>query len=167
MINNNWIFGRNCGLNFISSPPTPTSGNAINTLEGCASISDSSGNLLIYTDGRTIWDSTHTIRATGLLGNSSSTQSAIIVPDPGNSNQYYVFTADGTSGTNNHFNGGLINVMSWVFTPLSSLMTLPSTVGYSPVEKITAIQHENCKDFWIITIIQEGGVEFSIRDRHC
>ena len=160
MINNNWIFGNNCGLDFSTSPapPTPTSGFAISTLEGCASVSDANGAILFYTDGSTIWDNINTVRATGLLGNSSSTQSAIIVPDPGNDKQYYVFTADGASGSNNHFNGGLINVNTWVFTPLSSLMTLPNTGGFSPVEKITAIQHENCKDFWVITILQEGAI---------
>ena len=158
MINNNWIFGRNAGLDFSTAPPTPTTGNSINTLEGCASISDINGILLFYTDGRTIWDNTHTVQATGLLGNSSSTQSAIIVPDPGNNKQYYVFTADGASGSNNHFNGVLININSWTSTPLSSLMTLPSTTGFSPVEKITAIQHENCKDFWVVSILQDGAL---------
>ncbi|PCH74998.1 MAG: hypothetical protein COB98_09560 [Flavobacteriaceae bacterium] len=158
MINNNWVFGQNCGLDFSTSPPTAFSGSSISTIEGCATISDVNGALLFYTDGRTIWDNTHTIKATGLLGNSSSTQSAIIVPDPGNNSQYYVFTADGATGSSNHFNGGLINVNTWVFTPLAGLMTLPSTSGFSPVEKITAIQHENCKDFWIITILQKGVV---------
>ena len=156
MINQNWIFGVNCGLDFSTAIPTPTSGFAISTLEGCASISDSSGNLLLYTDGQTVWDGGNVTRVTGLLGNNSSTQSAIIVPDPGNSQQYYIFTADGASGSNNHFNGGRLDTGSWAFTPLSSIMTMPNTTGLSPVEKVTAIQHENCRDFWVITVLQDG-----------
>jgi len=163
MINQNWIFGRNAGLDFstanASNPPTPTTGFSINTGEGCASISDANGNLLFYTDGITVWDSSNTQRVLGLLGDPSSTQSAIIVPDPANSSQYYIFTMDGSSNPNppfNHFNGGLLNIGSWGFTPLSSLLTLPSTIGFSPAEKLTAIQHKNCKDFWIITILQAG-----------
>ncbi|HOY06546.1 MAG TPA: hypothetical protein PLO67_14160 [Saprospiraceae bacterium] len=162
-INQNWIFGNSAGLDFStansSNPPTPITGSAINTAEGCASISDANGNLLFYTDGITVWDSGHTPRVTGLLGDPSSTQSAIIVPDPANNSQYYIFTMDGSSNPNppfNHLNGGLLHVGSWVFTPLSSLLTLPSTAGFSPAEKVTAIQHKNCKDFWIITVLQTG-----------
>ena len=159
MINNNWIFGFNSGLDFSTNPPTPTSSNLIGTYEGCASISDKNGNLLFYTDGQTIWDNANFSKATGLLGDSSSTQSAIIVPDPSNSDQYYVLTMDGSSNSAppfNHFNGGLYNVITGSFIKLSTLMTLPSTNGFSPAEKITAIQHKNCKDYWVLTILQKG-----------
>ncbi|NUQ24050.1 MAG: hypothetical protein HUU34_08860 [Saprospiraceae bacterium] len=163
MINQNWVFGRNAGLDFstanTANPPTPTSGFMINTFEGCASISDANGNLLFYTDGLTVWDSSNKVRVTGLLGDPSSTQSSIIIPDPADSNQYYIFTIDGSSNPIppfNHFNGGLLHVGTWNFTQLSSLMTLPGTTGFSPAEKITAVQHRNCKDFWVTTILQEG-----------
>lgn len=163
MINQNWIFGTNAGLDFsaatATNPPTPRIGYPIHTAEGCAAISDANGNLLFYTDGITVWDSGNVARVTGLLGDSSSTQSAIIVPDPANNAQYYVLTIDGSSHPVppfNHFNGVLLNVNTWAITPLSSLLTLPSTLGYSPAEKITAIQHKNCTDFWVLTILQRG-----------
>jgi len=169
-INQNWVFGKGAGLNFYNAnatnPPTPTSGYLINTFEGCASISDKNGHLLFYTDGVNVWDVNNVLRIPSLspfipalLGDPSSTQSAIIVPDPGNSNQYYIFTIDGSSQPVppfNHINGGLLNIVSWVFTPLSSLITLPSTIGFSPAEKVIAVQHKNCKDFWVITILQTG-----------
>lgn len=152
MINQNWVFGQNAGLDFSTST---TSGNQINTLEGCACISGANGNLLLYTDGQRVWDGGHFQRAMGLQGNPSSTQSAIIVPNPVNKDQYYVFTADGASGGNNHVNGILIDTSTWApVTQLSSIMTMPPTNGFSPTEKLTAIQHANCKDFWVITIIQ-------------
>ena len=94
-INQNWVFGKNAGLNFGTTSPTPSSGNAISTGEGCASISDAGGTLILYTDGQKVWDGLHNIRAQGLLGNPSSTQSAIIVPNPGNAAQYYIFTTNG------------------------------------------------------------------------
>lgn len=162
-INQNWAFGKNAGLDFSTTPPSattsvmpspPGSGN-----EGCASISDTNGNLLFYTNGMTVWDNTDTVRATGLLGDFSSTQSAIIVPNPENKDEYYVLTMDGSSNTNppfNHFNGILINVITWASNPLSSIINLPNTSKYSPCEKLTAVQHKNCKDFWVITILQKG-----------
>lgn len=155
-INTNWVFGKNAGLDFSTNPPTAKTGYAMNTQEGCASISDTNGNLLFYTDGKTIWDDNNVSRVSGLLGSISSTQSSIIVPDPSNNRQYYVFTADGISGSSNHLNGGLLNVDTWNFTTLSNLVTLPSTNGLSPTEKVTAFQHKNCSDYWVITVLQEG-----------
>ena len=61
MINQHWVFGQNAGLDFSTNPPTPTSGNQISTFEGCASISDANGNLLMYTDGIKIWDAAHNV----------------------------------------------------------------------------------------------------------
>ena len=100
-----WYFGNGAGLIFDVNAGTVTSTNAasgtINTSEGCSSISDLDGNLLFYTDGRNIWDKNHTIMpnanyaaGTGLMGDPSSTSSGLIIPKPGNSNQYYVFTVD-------------------------------------------------------------------------
>ena len=98
----NWYFGQNAGLKFHENGiVTPLINGQLNTAEGCATISDSQGNLLFYTDGRSVWDRNHVIMpnanyfsGTGLLGDPSSTHSAIIVPNPGNSNQYYIFTLD-------------------------------------------------------------------------
>jgi gliding motility-associated-like protein len=101
----NWYFGNGAGLNFDVNNGTVVSVNSgigtINTNEGCSSISDPAGNLLFYTDGKSIWNSNFQIMpnadydaGTGLLGDPSSTSSAVIVPKPGNADQYYVFTVD-------------------------------------------------------------------------
>ncbi|MDB5574995.1 MAG: hypothetical protein JWR80_171 [Bradyrhizobium sp.] len=158
LINRNWVFGRHARLDFSTSVPTASASTVISTLEGCASISDANGTLILYTDGMQVWDGMNTPRAAGLAGNGSSTQSAIIVPNPGNAAQYYIFTADGVSGTNHHVGGIRIDTGTWASTPLSALMTMPPTAGLSPTEKITAIQHANCRDFWVVTIVQKGAI---------
>lgn len=97
-----WYFGIKAGLKFnVDGSVTPLNGGKINTREGCASIATSTGDLLFYTDGRTVWDKNHIVmpnadysKGTGLFGDNSSTQSAIIVPKPGSSNLFYVFTVD-------------------------------------------------------------------------
>lgn len=104
-----WYFGANAGLNFTEQngiiTATAILDGQINTLEGCTSISDDEGNLLFYSDGRTVWDSNHQIMPngdyfedplnnSGLLGDPSSTSSGLIVPRPNNPNQYYLFTVD-------------------------------------------------------------------------
>ena len=98
---NNWYFGNNAGITFSTSPPSAISDGQLATNEGCSSISDSSGNLLFYTDGRTVWDQNHNIMpnadyfgGTGLNGDPSSTSSGLIVPNPSDDDIYYVFTVD-------------------------------------------------------------------------
>lgn len=108
----NWFFGNRAGIKFnadntITVLSTLPNSIGINTNEGCSSYSDSDGNLLLYTDGRTIWDRNHLIMpnanyntGTGLFGDPSSTQSGIIVPKPNNPNIFYVFTVDEPNHTN-------------------------------------------------------------------
>jgi len=103
----NWHFGYGAGLTFNLGDGTVTPNNdaqfTMNTNEGCSSISDFNGNLLFYTDGRNVWDRNHNVMPNadynsnpdnGLLGDPSSTSSGLIVPKPGNPNQYYIFAVD-------------------------------------------------------------------------
>jgi hypothetical protein len=107
----NWYFGSptvpNMGLRLDFSAggtPVVTRGYPLATEEGSSSISDANGNPLFYTDGQKIWDaSTNATFGTGLLGGQSATQSAIVMPKPGSTNQWLVFTSGqtaGVSGTN-------------------------------------------------------------------
>jgi hypothetical protein len=80
---NNWYFGHKAGLDFSTSPPTAISGK-LDTFEGASTISDDKGNLLFYSDGKTVWDKSHNVMnfsgggssLNALLGDPSSTQSA-------------------------------------------------------------------------------------------
>ncbi len=93
--NNNWYFGQFAAINFSTNPPNVLLDSQINQVEGCATISDNlTGELLFYTDGTKIWNKNHVIMSNslGLTGNVSSAQSAIIVRNPKNTNQFYVFT---------------------------------------------------------------------------
>lgn len=98
---NTWYFGNNAGVNFNTSPPSALNNGQVNTNEGCSSISNENGQLLFYTDGRTVWNRNHQIMANanyfgglGLLGDPSSTSSGLIVPHPTNDDLYYIFTVD-------------------------------------------------------------------------
>lgn len=102
---NFWYFGEYAGLNFGLGVPVALTDGALDTGEGCSSISTGSGNLLFYTDGTTVWNKNHQVmeNGTGLHGHSSSTQSGLIVPNPSNTNIYYIFTVDAKD--NNLFYG--------------------------------------------------------------
>jgi len=155
--NNFWYFGNNAGLDFSTNPPLPITGN-LYTLEGCASISTNDGNLLFYTDGITVYNKNGNvmINGTGLLGNSSSTSSAIIVPKPCSNTEYIIFTVDFVSGSSG-INYSLVNMDNdndGIYDPLtengyvdSSMknVNLPGPTG----ERICAIKHNNGVDYWV------------------
>ena len=97
-----WYFGVNAGLDFFNGSPVAVYGGAMVTNEGCATISDQTGNLLFYTDGVTVWNRMHQVmpNGTGLMGGISSTQSSICIPLPGSLTTYYLFTVDEIGGPN-------------------------------------------------------------------
>jgi hypothetical protein len=81
-----WRFGRKVGLDFtvdVNNPSLELSNMMQN--EGVSSIADAQGNLLFYTNGIDVWDQNGDLMPNGedLLGNISSTQSALIVQQPG------------------------------------------------------------------------------------
>ncbi|MCH2195561.1 T9SS type B sorting domain-containing protein [Kordia sp.] len=147
----NWYFGSNAGLDFTTSPPTALLDGALETNEGVATISSQTGQLLFYTDGRSVWDRNHQVtpNGTGLTGDSSSSQSAIIVPKPGDPNIYYIFTVDNEAGLNglrySEFDLTL-NSGNGDVTSLKNVPLWPSTA-----EKITAVQHANGTDYWVLS----------------
>ena len=145
-----WYFGHKAALDFMSGTPVFINGSTTNHIEGSASIADAAGNLLFYTDGDTVWNKNNIPmpNGTGLLGGISSTQIALIVKQPGNTNIYYVFTTDyfGQANGLNYsivdmsLNGGVGDV------------TIKNVLMYTPTsEKITTIKHCNGTDIWIIT----------------
>ena len=149
-----WYFGTNAGVHFTPAGPVADTNGQLATVEGCASISSDNGDLLFYTDGSTVYDATHNTmpNGTGLLGSFSSSQSAIIVPRPGNSDQYYIFTVPVSGTIGMHYslvdmtlNSGLGDVVvaeKNVFLHLNS------------GENVCALAHANGNDYWVATHIR-------------
>ncbi len=143
-----WYFGSFAGVDFNGGPPVAFSGSAMNQLEGCASIADTSGNTLFYTNGSQVWNSNNIQMPNGfgLLGDNNSAQAAIMVPDPASSTSFYIFTTP-TWGVGDmcysvvdmNLQGGLGDV-----TTKNTPMFTNST------EKVTAVRHANGTDVWII-----------------
>jgi hypothetical protein len=160
---NIWYFGQNAGLNFNGGGPTVLTNSAMNTIEGCATISDASGNLLFYTDGQKVWDKTHTVmtNGNGLLGRTSSTQTAMAVGIPGSTTQYYVFTTDAEPNPCSTESAGIAGTKSGLRYSIVD-MTLGTNGDVVAASKNTLIQADpimegmtlvpksNAIDYWLI-----------------
>lgn len=148
----NWFFGTNAWISFPQGggAPIAKSGGLLSTNEGSSSISDSSGNLLFYTDGVTVWNKNHQVMSngTGLNGNSSSTHSALIVPC--SCDKYLIFTTDAAEKDNklglryslvdmtkNNGNGDVVGSKN-------VLLVAPAS------EKIAAVRDSAGTGFWVV-----------------
>ena len=144
---NFWYFGTLAGMDFTSGSPAAITNGALNTAEGCAAISNASGNLLFYTDGVKVWDKTNTQMPNGfgLLGDPSTTQSALIIPNPGNTNLYYIFTLPAEGGGN--FCYSVVDMT--LNSGKGNVTTKNTSLKANVTEKMSAVYHCNGHDIWI------------------
>lgn len=150
---NIWYFKDGGGLDFNNNPPTVLSNGAIGFSEGTAAISDTSGSVLFYTEGVTLYDRSHNPmpNGAGLTGNISSAQGALIVPQPESDSLYYVFYPDQTCGpaglsyavVDMSLNNGFGDVIPG---RKNQLLLFPTP------EKVAAVHHCNGVDFWISSL---------------
>ncbi len=147
-----WYFGANAGIDFSSNVAVADTNGMVNTWDGCATISDESGNLLFYTDGSTVWNRNHQIMptGTGLMGHWSSHQNSIIVPKPASKTLFYIFTTDAQE--NNFQNGLRYSIVDMALDNGFGDVTSKNILLMAPThEQLGATFHSNCNDIWVIT----------------
>jgi hypothetical protein len=147
-VTDNWFFGVLCGMKF-SASSTAAIPSAMYTNEGCAGISDASGTPLFYTDGVTVWNDQHLAmpNGTGLMGSPSSTQSALIVPDPASATEYYIFTVTETGGPD----GFRYSKVDMTLQGGAGDVTTKNTFVKGDVtEKLTAVENKVTGGYWIL-----------------
>lgn len=95
-----WAMGNKVGLDFTNpANPVPITTALNNSNEAAASVCDTNGALLFYTNGSLVWDkngntmpSGSNLTGTGTTVTWSTTQGAVIVPDPASPAKYYLFS---------------------------------------------------------------------------
>lgn len=157
----NWCFGDSAGIDFNNVAAPQIFGSGMNARGSCASVSDSSGNLIFYTSApyppslaaslsRTgaILNSQHQLMQNGdtIVGRSWYHE-LVIVPKPGNDSIYYVFSVGVTSIYGLYYsvvdmkaNGGLGAVIQ------KNVMVMPD----EQADCISAVKHGNGKDWWVL-----------------
>ncbi|MBL7897148.1 MAG: PKD domain-containing protein, partial [Crocinitomicaceae bacterium] len=175
----NWFYGQQVGLNFASGiaqnttyfvvPPV----NNISTPESATSYSDDAGNLVLYSDGNTIYNQLHAVMAGHSYGDvdgndyvplssgSSAHRGVVAFEDPNNVNTpgevgYYVFHTSSAenmpaNGSNNH-GLGYSHVLVNSINPLGIVdeINIRPLENYSISECVAAVSHCNGRDFWVM-----------------
>ncbi len=147
---NVWQFGDHVGLDFNSCEPMLVTG-VNDGFEGCASICDSTGQLLFYTNSDKVWNRFHALMSNGNINATGGTLSQVlIIPAPLSDSIYYIITtkvqAQGTLDLEYHvvdmsLSAGTGNVSS-AHNILSAL---------NVTEQICATNHGNGIDIWLMT----------------
>ena len=122
---------------------------------GCASICDSTGRLVLYTNGLKVWNENDELIENGdslLIPGSEGTSllPSLIIPAPGYVDQYYIFTL-------NPYNGNEASGLYYAIADMSGnnghgrILQKQIRLTDSTSNKITALYHANRNDVWVIT----------------
>ena len=145
-----WYFGDHAGLDFNPESPSVLTNSAMHTEAGCAVISDKSGNLQFYTNGKDVWNRNHEKMPNGfgLNGSQILNQNSIIVPLPESGNLYYLFTINAYYDSVG-LNYSVINMD--LEAGLGDVEIKNRFMFKGLIEKISAAKHCNGEDTWIVT----------------
>jgi PKD repeat protein len=147
---NIWYFGNRTGLDFNTQPLTILYNSKLNSSEGSGSVADSSGNLLFYSDGDTIWNKDHKImnNGTGLSNkySGSSPSAALIVRQPLSKRYYYIFNS-GERTTSRDVFYSIVDMDG--DNGNGKVIVKRRLLVNKSAEKIALVKHANKKDIWV------------------
>jgi gliding motility-associated-like protein len=155
-----WVFSNNCQIDFTSGAPVFSSnGNNVGD-ETASSYCDANGDIIMYTDGITIYDKTHNSMPSAVIWDGNSSRSGpLIIPFINDPDKYYIFQVDGL--TTSSFSGPLGKWDGLYYHIVD--MTLNGGLGDissgqqnivlidSVEEALAAVMHENGEDYWVVT----------------
>ena len=163
---NVWAFGFHNGLDFNTNPPTRFDTSQVNCIKGSATVCDSAGQLLFYTDGERVWNKQHeqmpnghSMAHTGLYyvdttnANDfdslffSSDQAAVILPIEGTS-KYYIFTTDFYAAVN-QLKYHIVDIS--LENGLGDVVLKNQVLQNGMSEKLAATRHCNGQDWWVVS----------------
>lgn len=144
-------------IDFRPSTPLVTCGGAVGSadgFEGTGVFTDpTTGTLLFYTDGRTVFNGkTNLALANGTLlnGDQSATEPALITPaNTGLKDQFYIFTNNTNVASPSSVYYSLIDLSQGANGTVTTKNQL--LLNGNPGEALDVVPHTNGKDFWVLT----------------
>ncbi len=149
---NIWYFSDWLGLDFNRSPPTVLqNGNIFGIDKHPAVLSDNVGNLLLYTNGRSIWGKDHQTLVNGhnVFSDILVIKSIpVIIPVPCKNSEYLVVLFDG----NQSFDEMQLKYAHVDLSVSPGIVSNKSTINFAEIVKPTTalIRHSNNIDFWLL-----------------
>lgn len=155
-----WYFGDHTGIDFRGGNAAPLNDQDVMTaFKSSAVMSDSTGNLQFFTNGQKAWDRTFNEMpgAVSLDGDLGVGQPCLIVPVPGNTGHYIVFTIDVLTylPDNSYSTKGLeytkidMKLHNGLGDAIIDSVNVPLL---SPVcQKLTGMYDEAGKVYWVLT----------------
>jgi hypothetical protein len=157
-----WYFGSLAALRFTPDSALALSDSRMVSVAACATVCDSTGRLLLYSNGRRVWNGRHQllINGTRLGGDSLSSQGCSLVPIPQRPGLYYLFTLN--AGFTSQAPGlrvaeidvraangqGQVVNSNQVVVPDSLLQRLGN---HGFMETQALVRHATGRDFWLVT----------------
>jgi len=134
---NFWYFGNMAGLDFNDGVSAVTDGQ-LQSPAGSATFSDPNGDLILYTDGVSVFDRDHNLVGNNIGGNNNATQSSLIVPVPDDSTLFYIFTTEDIWDTDHTYR------LKYSLYDIKELATNPlveqnKTLYYRTTERLAAL----------------------------
>lgn len=165
---NIWYFGYSVGLDFgLNCQPTNLTNSRMSSQEGCAVMSNGkTGQILFYSDAFNVWNRTHQkmpnsgdgdIREGVERDYSALSQGALIVPMPGDSAKYYLFSlieTDRRSAVSKQVGRLTYSLVDLRLDDGLGDLTLNEKnkpLSNELVGRLTAIPHRNGRDYWVLT----------------
>jgi PKD repeat protein len=126
-----------------------------NSTEGNSTMDDGNGNVILQSDGNRVFDGNWNIIPNGdSIGNgSSAANGCLILPHPGNSNLFYVFTVD--AGLN-LVQDSLARGLQYAIVDMTlnggigAVISKNNVLTDSAYEKMSCTRHCNGVDWWVV-----------------
>ncbi|MEP7197910.1 MAG: gliding motility-associated C-terminal domain-containing protein [Saprospiraceae bacterium] len=139
-------------IKWINDTPTVISGFYGLPYEVMASICDRNGDLLIYSDGISIYNKYHEIVKDIYTRASSSSSMSLILQQPGSDSLYYVFHPEENYVTSKDTTFNLYYTIINVLANAGhcSVVSFGNLLMKNSSEKVAGIRHCNGRDWWIV-----------------
>jgi uncharacterized protein (TIGR02145 family) len=152
---NNWFFGNKAAITFNTSPPTNIPSTQMNSVTATASVSDSNGLVLFYSNGNYVFDRNHGIMST-LVWGMNSNQPVFAFKKIGENDRYWIFSLQDPLGFPPQPQGLYYSVIDMTLNGglgavISSQHNIPVPGAEFAYDRLTGTRHHNNRDAWLVT----------------
>jgi len=163
--NANWYFGTHAGMNFTLNSATALANGETSNDGMTSTISDSTGQLLFYTDGHKIWNKNHVIMDGSVDSvNGRYVPYVLISPYPNHPNKYFIITTASLSGGFYEYLYSIVDMDANGGLGTVELLNSPIGIPNSKKESIIIAKHADGSSYWLITMKDKVFKSFLIND---